>query len=186
MKHPRVEVDQGYAVPRCSPSCSAWHHGSARSASTAGACRNWSQLAQGALHWGITHFRDSHVTACLPRLISWNFPAATQPHVAAAKAFYTDVFGWAFRDWAEDYVDTLSSGLSCGFNADPAHAPQQPLVVIPLGQPGSQPCPGDCRRWPHQQGRSSVFPAAVASTLWIRPGNELAIWSDLDQEQLQA
>lgn len=113
------------------------------------------------------------------------FPGRDAATVAAAKAFYTDVFGWAFRDWGEDYVDTLSSGLSCGFNADPAHAPQQPLVVIHSANLEAS----------HAQviaagGRISKeifsFPGGRRFHFVDPAGNELAIWSDLDHEQLQA
>lgn len=58
------------------------------------------------------------------------FPAPDPGAVAAAKQFYTGVFGWEFSDWGDDYADTKSSGLASGFNADPAHRPRMPLVVI--------------------------------------------------------
>jgi len=58
------------------------------------------------------------------------FPVSNPASVAKAKAFYAATFGWSFQDWGEDYADTASSGLGCGFNADPGHRPDQPLVVI--------------------------------------------------------
>ncbi len=41
-----------------------------------------------------------------------------------------DLFGWAFKDWGDDYADTTSSGAGSGFNADPEHRRTKPLVVI--------------------------------------------------------
>lgn len=58
------------------------------------------------------------------------FPAGSVASLKAAKQFYTEVFGWSFQDWGDAYVDTKSSGVSSGMNADPAHRPPAPLVVL--------------------------------------------------------
>ncbi|MFT3691545.1 MAG: hypothetical protein QM831_00280 [Kofleriaceae bacterium] len=58
------------------------------------------------------------------------FPATSPDTVASAKAFYGQAFGWSFKDWGDDYIDTQSSGVSSGFNADASHRPTKPLAVI--------------------------------------------------------
>jgi predicted enzyme related to lactoylglutathione lyase len=58
------------------------------------------------------------------------FPAKSVAEIGSAKAFYSEVFGWAFRDWGDDYIDTQSAGVGTGFNADSSHRPAKPLVVI--------------------------------------------------------
>jgi uncharacterized protein len=55
--------------------------------------------------------------------------------VAAAKKFYSSIFGWSFTDYGPDYTsfDENAAGIAGGFyKADP-HAPQPktaPLVVL--------------------------------------------------------
>jgi uncharacterized protein len=58
------------------------------------------------------------------------FPAKTIAALNRSKNFFTEVFGWSFQDWGEDYADTTDSGLGSGFNADPEHRPTKPLVVL--------------------------------------------------------
>jgi predicted enzyme related to lactoylglutathione lyase len=58
------------------------------------------------------------------------FPAKTIAALDQSKNFFTEVFGWSFQDWGEDYADTTSSGLGSGFNTDPEHRPTKPLVVL--------------------------------------------------------
>ena len=38
-------------------------------------------------------------------------PAAGAAGVAAARAFYGAAFGWTFKDWGDDYIDTRDSGI---------------------------------------------------------------------------
>ena len=57
-------------------------------------------------------------------------PAASVAELAAAKAFYTQAFGWSYKDWGDDYADTNDSGVSSGINADADHKPSAPLPVI--------------------------------------------------------
>ncbi len=58
------------------------------------------------------------------------FPAASVAALQATKQFYADVFGWSFQEWGDKYVDTKGSGIASGVNADPAHRPPAPLVVL--------------------------------------------------------
>ena len=57
------------------------------------------------------------------------FPGNSAETITKVKAFYSSAFGWSFKDWSKDYIDTSSSGLSCGFAADPGYSPK-PLAVI--------------------------------------------------------
>jgi predicted enzyme related to lactoylglutathione lyase len=46
-------------------------------------------------------------------------PAATTDQLLRAKSFFTEVFGWTYEDWGEDYFDSPDSSLASGINADP-------------------------------------------------------------------
>lgn len=56
------------------------------------------------------------------------FPAASAKELRTAKAFFSDVFGWSFKNWGDEYVDTEDSGVATGINA--ADPPTGPLTVI--------------------------------------------------------
>lgn len=105
------------------------------------------------------------------------FPAATVAVLEKSKRFFTAAFDWSFQDWGDDYVDTNSSGLGSGFNADPEHRPSAPLVVI---------FSSDLRA-----ARAKVLAAGgqITRDIFSFPGgqrfhfkepggNELAVWSD--------
>lgn len=68
-----------------------------------------------------------HEQSCIDFI---EFPSKTIPTLNRSKTFFAEVFGWSFREWGEDYIDTTSSGLGSGFNADPKHRPTKPLVVL--------------------------------------------------------
>ena len=71
------------------------------------------------------------MTANQPNQINYiELPAPSSASIAQAKAFYGAAFGWTFKDWGEDYVDTQSSGVGSGLNADASHRPAKPLVVM--------------------------------------------------------
>ena len=46
-----------------------------------------------------------------------NYIELPAPDLAAAKAFYGAVFGWAFTDWGDAYVEFTGAGVSGGFDA---------------------------------------------------------------------
>jgi predicted enzyme related to lactoylglutathione lyase len=58
------------------------------------------------------------------------FPAQSVESFASVKRFYSEVFGWSFQDWGEDYSDTKDSGTAAGFSAAAAHRPAGMLVVL--------------------------------------------------------
>jgi hypothetical protein len=105
------------------------------------------------------------------------FPVASITDLSRSKAFFTEVFGWSYTDWGDDYSDTTESGLGSGINADPEHRSEHPLVVIYSDD--------------LQATRAKVLTAGgkITRDIFSFPGgkcfhfndpggNELAIWSD--------
>ena len=58
------------------------------------------------------------------------FPVKSVGELQSSKQFFSQVFGWKFQDWGEDYVDTKDSGVSTGLIADPQSQASMPLTVI--------------------------------------------------------
>ena len=105
------------------------------------------------------------------------FPARNSLDIALAKGFYSSVFGWAFQDWGDDYIDTQNSGVGSGFNADAAHQSVQPLTVIystnlETARARAVASGGKITRevFSFPGGRRFHFADPI--------GNELAVWSD--------
>lgn len=105
------------------------------------------------------------------------FPARNVSEIVKSKRFYGEVFDWSFTDWGEDYIDTKSSGLGCGFNADAAHRPESPLVVVYVSNLETAvvkvvAAGGKITRdiFAFPGGRRFHFKDPI--------GNELAVWSD--------
>lgn len=106
------------------------------------------------------------------------FPAKDVSAVASIKQFYSGVFGWDFKDWGADYIDTVDSGLPCGFNADPTHRPRMPLAVIYTKNISSS------RDQIAKAGGKITrdifcFPGGRRFHFTDPCGNELAVWSDI-------
>lgn len=105
------------------------------------------------------------------------FPAASIAEVAVVKHFYTEVFDWTFNDWGEDYIDTASSGLPSGFNADPEHRTKNPLAVIYASDLSAAKS-----KIVATGGRITKeifsFPGGKRFHFTDPLGNELAVWSD--------
>lgn len=105
------------------------------------------------------------------------FPAASTTAVAEAKSFYGEVFGWSFQEWGDDYIDTKDSGLGSGFNADRAHRPTHPLVVV-----YSDDLAAALARVVAAGGKVTkdtfAFPGGRRFHFRDPAGNELAVWSD--------
>ena len=105
------------------------------------------------------------------------FPGTSAVGVAAAKAFYGRVFGWSFKDWGADYIDTRSSGTNCGFSADPAHCPRAPLAVIYVADLESALTAVQAAGGQISRG-IFAFPGGHRFHFIDPAGNELAVWSD--------
>jgi uncharacterized protein len=64
-----------------------------------------------------------------PNTINYvEFPA--QSAVARSKRFFSEAFGWTWKDYGDEYADTHSSGVSSGLNGTTQRRPAQPLVVL--------------------------------------------------------
>ena len=50
--------------------------------------------------------------------------------VAAAKRFYTEVFGWELTDFGPDYAATMTGDVDLGLNGVAEQATKAPLAVI--------------------------------------------------------
>jgi predicted enzyme related to lactoylglutathione lyase len=50
--------------------------------------------------------------------------------VGAAKAFYTQVFGWQLTDFGPTYAATMTGDVDIGLQGDAAEATKAPLPVI--------------------------------------------------------
>ena len=107
------------------------------------------------------------------------FPAKDIDALKRTKKFFSQVFGWSYQDWGENYSDTQDSGLGSGLNADPEHRPRQPLAVIYTTE--------------LEAARANVIAAGgtITRDIFSFPGgrrfhftdpsgNELAVWSDKD------
>lgn len=105
------------------------------------------------------------------------FPAVSIKDISAVKDFYAKVFDWKFQDWGDDYIDTKSSGVACGFNADPTHRPSKPLVVIYTEEIESSK-----QKIISAGGKITKdifsFPGGKRLHFTDFAGNELAVWSD--------
>jgi len=58
------------------------------------------------------------------------FPAASIKSHDATKQFYSEVFGWTYQSWGDDYSDTKDSGIGSGINGSGEHRTARPLVVL--------------------------------------------------------
>lgn len=111
------------------------------------------------------------------------FPARDIDQLRNARRFFSNVFGWTYKDWGDDYSDTTSSGLGSGINADPEHRPSYPLAIIYTADLESV--------------REKVAAAGgiITKDIFSFPGgrrfhfkdpadNELAVWSDQENQQI--
>lgn len=59
------------------------------------------------------------------------FPASSPEELQKVTSFFTEVFGWQYKDWGGVYSDTQDSGVASGVNASNISARQaMPLAVI--------------------------------------------------------
>ena len=105
------------------------------------------------------------------------FPAASAADLATTRRFFSEAFGWVWKEWGDEYADTHSSGVSSGINGTSNHRPASPLVVVYVPD--------------LVEARSRVIAAGGAITADIFPfpggrrfhfrdpsGNELGAWSE--------
>ncbi len=58
------------------------------------------------------------------------FPAQSTEEVRKTTTFFSDVFGWNFKDWGGAYADTSDSGVMVGVNAVAEKRQSMPLAVV--------------------------------------------------------
>jgi predicted enzyme related to lactoylglutathione lyase len=105
-------------------------------------------------------------------------PAASIAELATAKEFYAKAFGWSYKDWGEDYIDTKDSGVSSGINADSDHKPKAPLPVIHVADIDAVCAEVVAAGGVVTRGIFS-FPGGRRFHFKDPAGNELAAWSEL-------
>lgn len=64
-----------------------------------------------------------------------NYIEFTTTDIAQARQFYSSVFGWTFKDWGPDYIDSTpeAAGIAIGFRRggpEQAQPDFAPLVVL--------------------------------------------------------
>ncbi len=97
--------------------------------------------------------------------------------IAAAKRFYTGVFGWPFVDYGPDYASFEDGRLSGGIRKEERVAAGGPLVVLYATNLE------DMERKIRAAGGKIVretfeFPGGRRFHFTDPSGNELAVWSD--------
>lgn len=104
------------------------------------------------------------------------FSAASAESLRESRRFYEKVFGWQYKEWGSEYVDTQSSGVASGIAVKAEHR-ACPLPVIFASK--------------LEQARERVLEAGARLTKdifsfpggrrfeFVDPaGNEAAVWSD--------
>ncbi|HVJ68104.1 MAG TPA: VOC family protein [Caulifigura sp.] len=67
----------------------------------------------------------------IPNSINYiELPARNAAALATSKRFFTEAFGWTWKDWGDEYADTHSSGVNSGLNGTHQHRTAHPLVVL--------------------------------------------------------
>jgi uncharacterized protein len=105
------------------------------------------------------------------------FPASGPEAVAAARGFYSAVFGWSFTEYGDEYVDTADSGVTAGFNGSGGDTQQgAPLAVLYVDDLEA------ARERVTAAGGSLrhdiyAFPGGRRFHFVDPAGNELAVWS---------
>src|ERR1700742_4376732 len=66
-----------------------------------------------------------------PNTINYvELPAPNVAALAQSKRFFSEAFGWTWKEWGDEYADTHSSGVNSGLNGTNEHRPSHPLVVL--------------------------------------------------------
>jgi predicted enzyme related to lactoylglutathione lyase len=58
------------------------------------------------------------------------FPASSPDELTKLKGFFTNVFGWQYKDYGGGYSDTADSGVTLGINATGDGQSNMPLTVL--------------------------------------------------------
>ena len=103
------------------------------------------------------------------------FPVKSSAELLQTKNFFSNVFGWTYTDWGEDYSDTTDSGANSGINSDDGSS--MPLTVI-----YSKDLEKTKELVVQNGGKIIVdtyeFPGGKRFHFTEPNGNELAVWSE--------
>ena len=97
--------------------------------------------------------------------------------IEATKRFYSDIFGWEFKDYGPTYTSFTDGRMGGGFEASPSVAPGGPLVVLystDLEAIEAAIVAGGGR----VVRDTFEFPGGRRFHFTDPSGNELAVWSD--------
>ena len=101
---------------------------------------------------------------------------------ARTKAFFSSVFGWSFHDWGDTYISFTGAGVEGGFNGEsgtPVAAPGVLVVLYANDLNGIlaavKSAGGTILQDPYD------FPGGRRFHFADPNGNELAVWTEVDQ-----
>ena len=102
------------------------------------------------------------------------FPVKSAEELQTTREFFTNVFGWKYNEWGDDYTDTTDSGAASGVNADGSAT--MPLTVIYADDLDAT------KEKVVQSGGKIIvdtyeFPGGKRFHFTEPNGNELAVWS---------
>ena len=103
------------------------------------------------------------------------FPVSSAEALKVTKTFFTNVFGWGYKEWGDTYNDTTDSGVSNGVNSDKS-------VLMPLTVVYSNDLETTKEKVVQAGGKIIVdiyaFPGGRRFHFTEPNGNELAVWSE--------
>lgn len=105
------------------------------------------------------------------------FPATSAEALGKSRDFFSQVFGWDYKMWGDDYADTSGSGVASGINGTDATAKPVPLPVIYVKNLE------ETLEHVKKTGAKITkpifeFPGGRRFHFKEPSGNELAVWSD--------
>ncbi len=105
------------------------------------------------------------------------FPAVSPEELQKTTHFFSEVFGWQYKDWGGVYRDTADSGLMSGVIATEQGKPKMPLVVVYVNNLE------EAKERIVQAGGTVIldiypFPGGRRFHFMDPSGNELAVWSE--------
>jgi len=111
-----------------------------------------------------------------------NYVELPATDMAKIKAFYTQAFGWRYQDYGPHYAAFINAGLDGGFDGASDRQPSKngPLIVLL-----SQDLEASLARVIEAGGLITVpifsFPGGRRFHFTDPSGNELAVWSKIDE-----
>ena len=105
------------------------------------------------------------------------FPSGSAEELKATTKFFSEVFGWEFTEYGDEYADTHDSGVTAGVNASNDHKYTKPLAVIYCEDIAETK-----KKIMDAGGKITVdlyeFPGGKRFHFTDPTGHELAVWSE--------